>query len=74
MDLSYPLLLARTHGFSLGRPTRFTVGPDGQRVLFLRTRGGEDPVQCLWSFDVASGQETLLADPLTLSGAATEPD
>jgi dipeptidyl-peptidase-4 len=43
---SYPLTLGRTQGFSLGRPLRFTISPDGTRLLFLRTRGGEDPVRC----------------------------
>jgi dipeptidyl-peptidase-4 len=71
MDASFPRLLHRTHGFTLGRPASGTVSPDGRRALFLRTRGGEDPVQCLWSFDLASGAETLLADPL-LGGAPGE--
>jgi dipeptidyl-peptidase-4 len=72
MDPSYPRLLARTQGFSLGQPTHFTLSPDGGRVLFLRTRGGQDPVRCLWALDVASGEETLLADPLTLGGEGAE--
>jgi dipeptidyl-peptidase 4 len=63
---SYPLMLGRTQGFSLGRPLRFTISPDGTRLLFLRTRGGEDPVRCLWTYDVATGEERLLVDPLTL--------
>ena len=70
MDSSFPRLLARTHGFTLGEPARFTLDTHGRRVLFLRTRGGTDPVQCLWALEVASGAETLLADPLTLGGEA----
>jgi dipeptidyl-peptidase-4 len=35
-------------------------------VVFLRSRGGTDRVTCLWSYDVASGAETLLADPRVL--------
>ncbi|MEU9383697.1 IclR family transcriptional regulator [Streptomyces sp. NPDC048279] len=60
-----PLLrqLARTRRFTLGAPARFTVAPDGARVLFLRSRAGDDPVGCLWSLDPASGAEHLLADP-----------
>ena len=72
MDPSYPRLLARTQNFSLGRPLRFTLTPDGRRVLFLRSRGGEDKVRCLWAFDVGSGQETLLVDPLGLDVPAGE--
>jgi len=72
MDTTFPRLLAQTHGFTLGEPIRFTLSSDGRRVLFLRTRGGTDPVRCLWAFDVASGQETLLADPLSLGGDPAE--
>lgn len=70
-----PLLrqLARTRRFTLGAPARFTVAPDGARVLFLRSRAGDDPVGCLWSLDPASGAEHLLADPAgLLDGAADE--
>jgi dipeptidyl-peptidase 4 len=61
VDPSYPLLLARTQGFTLGRPHRFTVSPDGTRLLFLRTGGGEDQVRSLWSYDVGTGEERLVA-------------
>ena len=40
--------------------------PVARRVLFLRTRGGEDPVTCLWRLDLADGgggRERLVADP-----------
>ena len=63
MPRSFPLLLARTQSFRLGRPQRFTLSPDGERLLFLRTRGGEDPVRCLWELDLVSGAERLVADP-----------
>jgi dipeptidyl-peptidase-4 len=61
-----PRQLARTRRFSLGAPRTFSVSPDGERVLFLRTRGGEDPVTCLWLWQ--DGEERLLADPLLLGG------
>ncbi|GGL07631.1 peptidase [Mangrovihabitans endophyticus] len=32
-------------------------------MLFLRTRGPEDPVRCLWAYDTTTGREELLADP-----------
>ncbi|MGK5681864.1 prolyl oligopeptidase family serine peptidase [Actinoplanes sp. URMC 104] len=63
MLVSFPRLLSSTQGFSLGRPHRFTVAPDGARLLFLRSSGGEDPVQRLWSLDAVTGEERLLADP-----------
>jgi dipeptidyl-peptidase-4 len=73
MAPSYPLELARTQGFTLGRPARFTIGPDGSRLLFLRTPGARDPVRCLWSYDVATGAERLLADPRTLADTRAAP-
>jgi dipeptidyl-peptidase 4 len=66
----FPRQLARTRYFSLGVPRAVTVSRDGGRVLFLRTRGGEDPVTCLWQLDLGDGagdgeggRERLLADP-----------
>ena len=62
MDITaFPRQYARTQRFSLGVPCGFTVSPDGERVLFLRTRGGEDPVSCLWL--LADTGERLLVDP-----------
>ncbi|MGZ4152934.1 MAG: prolyl oligopeptidase family serine peptidase [Actinomycetota bacterium] len=60
----YPSAYARTKRFSLGAPRTFTVSPDGRRVLFLRSRAGDDPVNALWSFEVDATQERLLFDPL----------
>lgn len=42
------------------------VAPDGDRVLFLRSRAGDDPLTCLWSLDLAGGEERLLVDPARL--------
>lgn len=63
---SFPRRQARTRRFTLGAPRGATVSPDGTRVVFLRSRGGTDPVTCLWTFDVATGRERLVADPLEL--------
>ncbi|MFC5063507.1 prolyl oligopeptidase family serine peptidase [Actinomycetospora atypica] len=63
---SFPRRQAATRRFTLGAPRGVTVAPDGSRVVFLRSRGGDDPVTCLWVFDVASGEEHLLVDPLAL--------
>ena len=66
----FPRQLASTRFFTFGVPRAVTVSLDGRRVLFLRTRGGEDPVTCLWRLDLADGaadggggRERLLADP-----------
>ncbi|MEU4240166.1 prolyl oligopeptidase family serine peptidase [Actinoplanes sp. NPDC026619] len=70
MSSTFPGLLARTQQFRLGRPQRISLTPDGRRVLFLRSSGGEDPVRRLWQLDLETGAERLLADPLTAGGTA----
>jgi dipeptidyl-peptidase-4 len=65
-DSRFPRQLARTRRFTLGVPGRFTIAPDGSRVVFVRTRGGTDPVACLWTLDVAAGDERLVVDPRSL--------
>lgn len=73
MSSSYPRLLARTQGFRLGRPVRFTLSPDGRRLLFLRSLGGEDPARRLWILDLTTGEERVLAGPLTPGADTTAP-
>jgi dipeptidyl-peptidase-4 len=63
---SFPRRQARTRRFTLGAPRGLTLSPDGTRLVFLRSRGGTDPVTCLWTLDVATGVERLVADPRTL--------
>ncbi len=60
----FPGVYARTRRFSVGAPRNFTV-IDHQRILFLRTRSGEDPTLCLWlmAIDGAKYEERLLVDP-----------
>jgi dipeptidyl-peptidase-4 len=58
---TYPRQRARTRGFRLGAPRSFAIA--GDRVTFLRSRGGHDPLTCLWSLDLATGTETCLVDP-----------
>jgi dipeptidyl-peptidase-4 len=70
---SFPRQQARTRGFSLGAPRSFQISPDGSRVAFLRSRGGSDPVTCLWVLDVGTGQERLAADPVTLAVTGDDP-
>ncbi|MBP0456652.1 S9 family peptidase [Streptomyces montanisoli] len=67
-----PRQFTRTRRYTLGAPARFTVAPDGDAVLFVRSRAGDDPVGCLWVLDVATGEERLLADPAELLGGAAD--
>jgi dipeptidyl-peptidase 4 len=67
MTESFPRQEARTRRFTLGVPRAFRISPDGARVAYLRTRGGGDPVTCLWQLDVG-GAERLVVDPRTLGG------
>ena len=72
MTESFPRQQARTRRFTLGVPRAFAVSPAGDRITFLRSRGGSDPLTCLWLFDVASGTERLIADPAALGAAGDE--
>ena len=67
-----PLQYARTKRFSLGVPRGFTVSPDGERVLFLRTAGGRSTTGLLWLHE--NGEERLLADPLALGDGGAVPE
>jgi dipeptidyl-peptidase-4 len=42
------------------------VSPDGQRIVFIRSRAGDDPINCLFVIDLGTGEERMLADPSTL--------
>jgi dipeptidyl-peptidase-4 len=63
-----PRQWARTRRFTLGAPRSFTIAEDGGTVLFLRSRAGDDPVNCLWALDAEAGTERLVADPARLGG------
>jgi dipeptidyl-peptidase 4 len=60
---SFPRQNARTQRFTLGRPRTFKVAPDGSRVVFLRSRAGDDPVNGLWVLDLPEGQERPVYQP-----------
>ena len=66
MTDTFPRQYARTRHLTLGEPRNLVVSPDGARVVFLRSRGGDDPVNCLWVMDPHTGVEQLVADPLVL--------
>lgn len=69
---SFPALYAQSRRFTTGAPRTFKVGGDGAEVLFLRSKAEMDPVLCLWSMDIASGDERLVVDPASLSMAPGE--
>jgi dipeptidyl-peptidase-4 len=66
---SFPRQQARTRRYTLGRPRSFAIAEDGSRVAFLRSRSSDDPVGCLWVFDVAAGAERLVVDPAVAGDA-----
>ena len=72
MSDSFPRQYARTQRFTLGEPRNLTVSPDGRRVVFLRSAGGDDPVNRLWVLDVETGDERLVADPVALLASDDE--
>lgn len=66
---SFPRRYAATQRFTLGEPRNITVSPDGERVVFLRSRGGDDPLNVLWVHRPRIDMERLTADPrLLLAG------
>ena len=73
-DDTFPRQYARTQRLTLGEPRTVTVSPDGQRVIFLRSRGGNDRVTCLWVLDAVTGEERLVADPHALLGTSEPED
>ncbi|MGY4902946.1 prolyl oligopeptidase family serine peptidase [Streptomyces sp. 900116325] len=73
--LSFPRQHARTQRFTLGAPRAFTVSPDGERVIFLRSASGTDRSNKLWVLDLAADgtpEERVVADPGTLLGGSAE--
>ncbi len=69
---SFPRLAARTQRFTLGVPRAFTVAPDGSRVTFLRTASGTSRDHSLWTLDLRTGKERLVADPGVLLAGELE--
>jgi len=70
--VSFPRQEARTRRFSLGTPRSFTVSPDGERVVFLRSPAGDNPVTSLWVFDTTMGVEREVASAVSILGANEE--
>ena len=71
---SFPRQYARTQRLTLGEPRNFVIAPGGERIGFLRSTGGSDPVNRLWTLDVETGVERLVADPVVLLAGDDEGD
>src|SRR4051794_22436478 len=69
---SFPRENARTQRFTRGAPRSLLLDPTGSRLLFVRSGHDTDPVGALWSIDVATGQETRVADPHALLSGGEE--
>ncbi|MFI8913360.1 alpha/beta fold hydrolase [Streptomyces sp. NPDC053513] len=73
--LSFPRQHARTQRFTLGVPRGFSVSPDGERVVFVRSGSGTDRSHRLWVLDLprdGAPGERVAADPVTLLAGAEE--
>ncbi|MEX0834962.1 MAG: DPP IV N-terminal domain-containing protein, partial [Nitriliruptor sp.] len=64
--MSFPRQHARTRRFTLGVPRSFVIAPGGERVLFLRAAGPEDPITSLWELDLGTGSERRVLDAAEL--------
>jgi dipeptidyl-peptidase-4 len=82
MTDTFPRQQARTRRFSLGAPRSFEISADGSRIVFLRSKGGSDPVTCLWVLDLPAdpesqapeaGSERLVVDPAAIGTRKDEP-
>jgi dipeptidyl-peptidase 4 len=78
---TFPRQQARTRHFSLGAPRSFQVSADGTRIAFLRSKGGSDPITCLWALDLPddgglaeSAAERLVVDPCAIGAGQDEPE
>ncbi|WSJ25028.1 prolyl oligopeptidase family serine peptidase [Streptomyces sp. NBC_01324] len=74
-EITFPLQQARTMRFTLGAPRAFTVSPDGERVIFLRSGSGTDSTSRLWVLDLTGDgapRERVVADPAVLLGDSAE--
>ncbi len=67
---TYPHQYARTRRFTCGEPRSLHIA--GDRLFFLRSEGGDDPINRLWWVDLSklpSLTETLLVNPAALLAA-----
>lgn len=69
MDENFLRQQARTQHFTLGAPRSFALNHGQTRLFFVRSRGPEDALGCLWSVDLQDDhmREQLLVDPAALT-------
>jgi dipeptidyl-peptidase 4 len=71
LDTTFLKQFAETRGFTLGRPQKPKISPDGKTVLFLRA-DPKAPKLKLFEFDVATAQTKELLSPEALLKGADE--
>jgi len=71
LDTTFLKQYAETRGFTLGRPQKPKISPDGKTVLFLRA-DPKAPKLKLFEFDVSTAQTKELLSPETLLKGADE--
>ncbi|MSY04432.1 MAG: S9 family peptidase, partial [Actinobacteria bacterium] len=71
-ELPFPRHSARTLRFSLGAPRNFTISPDGQRVVFVRSGSGTDRTGRLFELDLNSKNTREIVNPLDLLKSGDE--
>jgi len=64
---SFPRQYARTQRLTLGEPR--TISVTKNRVVFVRSASGSDPVNALWVLDLQTGIERCVADPRSIEDA-----
>src|SRR5262245_47512653 len=63
---TFPRQYARTRRLTLGEPRNFVVSKEGDRVVFVRSSAGDDPVNGLWVLDIGTGEEIHVVDAFDL--------
>lgn len=71
-ELPFPRHSARTLRFSLGAPRNFTISPDGQRVVYVRSGSGIDRTGRLFELDLNSKNTREIVNPLDLLKSGDE--
>ena len=64
---SFATQYAATRAFSHGTPSAIRIAPDDSCALFLRSHGSRESLQLLWSVDLDTTVETVVADPRELA-------
>ena len=69
---TFPRQSARTGNFRLGAPRQVSVSRDGERIVFVRSLSGTDPVNRLVVVDTNELTERIVADPTKLLADSEE--